>query len=628
MGRPEGGLSTAVAVSFGVLGAVEAQVDGRSVGLGGAKQRGLLAALVWRAGRTVSASQLIEDLWGIDSPPTARTMVQGLVSRLRTELVEAGGDPAVIETRPQGYCLTASADAIDLRRAEAAAAAGRAVMGTDGAAASAQLTAALAIWRGEPLLDIEMLPLFRAMRPGLDELRRAILADRIEADLAAGQHRKVIGELRALVADEPLNEQPRGQLMRALYGAGRQVEALEQFRDLRCRLHDELGLEPGQDLRRIEQAILSHDTTIAVAQVSTARSAAVQSHAAPDGPDAPGPRGERPADPNPLSRHVRHIAAGVVVVGLVGAAAGVGLWALDRSPASSPADSSRGVAVASNSVAVVDASSLRVVADVPVGAEPGPIAVTHGDLWVGNVGDNTLTEVAVPTFRPVQTLGLPRGPVATTAATGHVWIDGGFSGTLSRVNLAGDELVGPFSPAAGETGLLAIAADGDDLWVGLPDSSLLRMDADNLQVRSVGKVPGRVKVVAALGSQVWTIQFGNHQLDQIDATTGRVRRSVEIGGQPQAIAIGDGSVWVATAAPDRLWRVSLAGHIESSVHLAAAPTAVVASGSGIWVAEGAEGRLVRLGAGNATVPVTVGIGRSIGGLALDGDRVLVTVDPR
>jgi YVTN family beta-propeller protein len=627
MGMPGGNRSTRLEVSFGVLGAVEAHVDGGPVALGGSKQRGLLAALVWRVGTTVSTSQLIDDLWGIDSPPTARTMVQVLVSRLRTELAGAGGNPALIETRPQGYCLEVPADSVDLRRAEAAATAGRAVMAADPAAASAQLATALAMWRGEPLLDIEILPLFRSMRPGLDELRRAILADRIEADLAAGQHRKVIGELRQLVADEPLNEQSRGQLMRALYGAGRQVEALEQFRDFRCRLHDELGLEPGQDLRRIEQAILNHDASIAVAEVSVMAPTTDADPTEPHRPTTRATGSERPVDPQVPVHRVGRVAAGIAAVVVVVAGIGVGIWGVGHSKASPSAGSARGVAVTSNSVAVLDAPTYRVIADIPVGAQPGPIAATHGDLWIGNVGDDTVTEVAVPSFRPVETLGLPQGPVAATAATGHVWIDGGFSGTLSRVNLAGDQLVGPFAPASGETGLLAIAASGDDLWVGLPDSSLLRMDSDSLQVRSVGHVAGRVKVVAALGTQVWTIQFGNDDLDQVDATTAKIRRSVEVGGQPQALAIGDGSVWVATDAPNRLWRVSLASaRVQSSVRLSGVPTAVVAGQSGVWVAEGDDGRLVRLGVNGSTVPVTVGIGRSIGGLALYGDRVFITVD--
>src|SRR5262245_25602989 len=206
-----------------VLGPVEVSVDGCSVALGAAKVRALLAMLALRANRTVSADQLMEGLWGEHPPATAPKMVQQHVSQLRRVLADANGSVAEIRTHGRGYELAIAPEDVDAWRFERLVA--------DGAAREA-----LDLWRGPALADVADEPFADAEIRRLDELRLTALEQAIEADLAAGRHREVVGELEALVAEHPLSERLHGQLMLALYRSGRQAEALAAYRRARSAL--------------------------------------------------------------------------------------------------------------------------------------------------------------------------------------------------------------------------------------------------------------------------------------------------------------------------------------------------------------------------------------------------------
>jgi DNA-binding SARP family transcriptional activator len=255
------------ALDFRILGPLEVHGPAGPLPLGGAKQRALLAALLLRANRVVSSDRLIEELWGDRPPATAAKALQVRISELRKLLEpERGrGEPnRLLLTRPPGYLLRVDTEHLDLARFERLRADAREAR--DPAMARAKLEEALSLWRGEPLADLAYEPIAQAEIARLDESRLAALEDRIDADLALGRHAEVVGELEALIADQPLRERLRRQLMLALYRSGRQAEALEAYRQARSALVEELGIEPARELQEMERAILVQDSRLDLTQ--------------------------------------------------------------------------------------------------------------------------------------------------------------------------------------------------------------------------------------------------------------------------------------------------------------------------------------------------------------------------
>ena len=244
------------------LGPFEVRVDDEAVDAGGMRQRGLLAILALNRNEVVSTDQLIDQLWGGEPPSTALHTVQVFVSRLRRAL-GAGADRLV--TRGRGYALEIDADEIDAGRCERLYTSARAAIAIgDHSRAESLLRDALALWRGFPLADFTYEPFAQAAIARLEELKLSCREELIEAELALGRHQQLIPELEAFVREQPLRERARGQLMLALYRCGRQAEALEDFREARQKLIDELGVEPGVALRELHEAILRQDASLDV----------------------------------------------------------------------------------------------------------------------------------------------------------------------------------------------------------------------------------------------------------------------------------------------------------------------------------------------------------------------------
>jgi predicted ATPase/DNA-binding SARP family transcriptional activator len=244
---------------FSLLGPLAVSCNGEPIPLGGQKRRALLAVLLLEANQVVSRDRLIDALWGEDPPETARNTIQVYVSQLRKLLP----DGASLETAPPGYRLVVELDTVDLFEFVRLCGDGRTALGTgDAAGAADALRAALALWRGPALADLAWEPFAHAEIGRLEELRLAALEDRIDADLALGRHGQLVGELERLAAEHPLRERVRGQLMLALYRAGRQADALAVYQRARKTLVDELGIEPGESLRKLERAILAHDPSL------------------------------------------------------------------------------------------------------------------------------------------------------------------------------------------------------------------------------------------------------------------------------------------------------------------------------------------------------------------------------
>lgn len=245
---------------IGLLGELEVHDDdGRAVVIAGAKLRALLAVLALHAGRPVPTDQLVDALWGDDPPPAVRNGLQGLTSKLRRAL----GSAEAVMMRGGGYALEVAPDAIDVHRYERLVAEARAAA-SDGDVATAltHLSEAESLWRGEPLSDFTYEEFASLTIGRLSELRLSAVEERLELELAAGRHLAAIGELEVLVRSHPLRERPRALLMLALYRAGRQADALQVFQEARRQLADELGLDPGPELRQLESAILAQDPSI------------------------------------------------------------------------------------------------------------------------------------------------------------------------------------------------------------------------------------------------------------------------------------------------------------------------------------------------------------------------------
>ncbi len=248
-------------MEFRILGPVEAVEGGHAVPLGGSKQRALLTLLLLHANETISTHRLIDELWGERPPATAAKTVQVHVSRLRKAL----DDPSLLLTREHGYTLAIDPEALDANRFERLVGEGsRELAAGRPDDALPALTSALSLWRGAPLSDLAHEPFAQAEIGRLEELRLAALEQLTEAKLALGRHAEVVGRLETLIAEHPYRERLRAQLMLALYRSDRQADALRAYQDARRTLVEELGIEPGQRLRDLEQAILAQDEALAL----------------------------------------------------------------------------------------------------------------------------------------------------------------------------------------------------------------------------------------------------------------------------------------------------------------------------------------------------------------------------
>jgi DNA-binding SARP family transcriptional activator len=242
-------------MEFRILGPVEVVGDdGAPVALPAAKVRALLALLLVHRNARAGADELVDELWDDDPPATATKTLQVYVSQLRKAL---GRDR--LETVGGGYVLRVDDEELDASRFELLV-------------AQREWTGALALWRGPALADVRAESrACAAAADRLDEARLAAVEERVETDLDQGEHARLVGELEQLAAQHPWRERLHALLMLALYRSGRQAEALEAYRRLRERLAGELGLEPGRELRELEQAILRHDPSLRRAVPAAAR---------------------------------------------------------------------------------------------------------------------------------------------------------------------------------------------------------------------------------------------------------------------------------------------------------------------------------------------------------------------
>jgi DNA-binding SARP family transcriptional activator/streptogramin lyase len=568
-------------LSFHLLGRLEAYSDGVKVDLGPRKQRAVLALLLLNANRVVSMERLIDDLWGDFPPTTARAALQVYVAGLRKAL---GTDGATLRTRAPGYVLEVEEGSLDLDRFVQLCA--DAHESPDSERRAALLHEALELWRDEPLPELRAEPFSSAAVAQLEQLRLRALEERIDADLALGRDAELVTELEALVAEHPYREGLRAQLMLTLYRSGRQAGALDVYQSGRRALQDDLGLEPGKELRDLEAAILRQDEAL-----SFARSV----------PAEPEPEPEQPPSAGRLSRRAVIAAC---IAGFAAVALGRGLAAL-RSGSGSAAQIEPG------SVGVIDPVTRGVVADVPVGFASPLIAAGEGSVWVVDPIGSTLTRIDPETNAVVTPQrGIPANgiPVSLAVGEGSVWIAlnegrvlsvlevGPELGDLRRRIPLDTRVVGAFS-LVGASVELAVGAGA--VWaLERARGQLTRIDPDTGRRRPLADGLGASSSIAVDGDAVWL--GGPEGVRKLDARTGLELGSALVGRVPEStrssIAVGREAVWFVGESSARLWSIDPRSvSTVGSEPIVASPSAVAVDADGaVWVASGAAASLSRL----------------------------------
>ena len=452
-----------------LLGLVEASDDGRALPLGGPKPRGLLAMLALHANSPVSADRLIEGLWGDRPPATAPKLVQVLVSQLRKQL--AGADAEIV-TRGRGYELRVDPDAVDALRFERLVTSGE---------NGSHVREALALWRGPPLDDLADEPFAAPEIRRLEDLWLRAREAAIDAELADGRHAAVLGELDDLVRVYPLRERLHGQRMLALYRCGRQAEALEAFRHARRVLLDEVGVEPGPELRGLNDAMLRQDPDL----------------------DRPAAR-SLPGRARRRSRWLL-VAAGVAIAGAVVLAVlqSSGSGGLDR--------------VSEGATGVIDAGDGHIVAQYMVGRAPHALAAGGGSVWIANGRDGTVSRVERG-HGQVTTIDVGGEPTAVAFGGGSLWVADGQNRVVDQVDSATNRVVGRVSAGNGSRG---VAVAGGAVWLASPvDGQVERIDLRRGgRIRRI-EVPGGPAAIAAGSGAVWVAAEEVGVVTKLDPVSG------------------------------------------------------------------------------------------------------------
>jgi YVTN family beta-propeller protein len=620
-------------VDFRILGPLEVYDDNRRLSLGGRQQRALLALLLLHANETVPVDEIIDELWHSKPPPSATKSVHALVSRLRRTLEgSAGGAGAetgengVVLTRSHGYVLRVAPGELDLHRFQSLLEEGRRALAADRPAEAANtIREALSLWRGAPLAEFAYDSFAEVEIDRLEELRLTALEERIEADLALGRHHELVSELEALAAENPLRERLHAQLMLALYRSGRQAEALHAYQRTRRTLVDEIGIDPGQALQRLEKAILAQDAALEIVHAQTAPARVVVLPA----PEVAGVGDDHPALRPAIRRRLTSRLPLVAALGVLVAAVAAGAVYLEAHGGST-------ATVQTNSIGIIDPASNKVVGEVPVGARPGPVVAAAGGIWVANLEDRNVTRLDPTTRRLVRTISTEDAPIALTASDHFVWavsasftlpyativrkIDPRVNDVVETTRLEGSSY--PGTPGGG-----ASADRRGDLWVVTCCLGLVsRIERETSKVVSRistgGISPGSVAVGAGA---TWVADTVYGEVARI-APTDVVVAAVPVGRTPSAIAVGAGGVWVAVSGENVVRRIDpVTDVVMATIPVGRSPGAVAVGADAVWVANSGDGTVSRLDPETNRVAATIRVGGSPQGIALAAGRVWVAV---
>ncbi|OLE35827.1 MAG: hypothetical protein AUG48_09575 [Actinobacteria bacterium 13_1_20CM_3_68_9] len=592
-------------MDFRILGHLEVSNEGQPVRLAGSKQRALLAMLLLHANEPVSVDTLAEELWTDDPHDSAAKNIQVQISRLRRALDGhqrpngSSGAASTIVTRPHSYLIRVEPEQLDVDRFQRLVAEGtEALSGDAPLGAEAKLLEALELWRGPPLADFSFDSFAQAAIARIEELHLAAIELLFAAQLELGHHADLVGPLRMLVADHPYRERLLQQLMLALYRSGRQADALAAYQDSRRALVDELGIEPGADLRQLEAKILRQDPSLDL----------------PTAPVAVPPRGGigRP---------------GLVVLAAAVALAGIAtltLLVLIRGGGHTVA--------AGNSVALLDAKTGDLIGDIAVGARPGAVASGAGSIWVANLGDGSISRIDLRTRRVLRTLSAGSDLSGLAAGGDRVWTLGlGPSPTARSIdplfNRPGQAVrVGGLSPVAEQiSGPVAVGAGS--VWASNGNSAIARIDATTGAVKAMINVGNEPSGIAVGYGAVWVADDVDATVSRIDPDTNGVTATIPVGPGASGIAVGDGAVWVTQTLDDSVGRIDPSTNaVTTTIPVGHAPTGVAAGGGSVWVANSQSGTISRIDAAKRTLLSTTSIGQSPNSVNIAGGLVWVSVE--
>jgi len=570
-------------LEFRILGPLEVWADGLRVPIGGPRQRALLAILLLSANRVVSRDRLVEELLSGKPGESRERSLKVQVSRLRKALGSASGERLL--ARAPGYVLSVEPGELDLERFEQSLAEGRqALEEGDAERAAALLGGGLSLWRGRPLADLEFEPFARVEVERLEELRLAAMEERIEAELALALHAALVPELEGLVEEHPMRERLRGQLMLALYRAGRQAEALEAYRTGRALLSEELALEPGPQLRELEQAILRHDGSLAVME-----------HQREGPPPVNG--GTVITAPMPRARWRFSAAAGAALA--VAAAVVAVVTYADRTARP------RVVVPRGNAIALLGQRG-DIQATVPLASAPAAAVAGYGSIWVSEVNADRVVRIDPGRRTVVQTIRVGRGPDAIAVGAGDVWVANSLDGTISRIDPGTDGVVQTIRVGSDPSG---IAATHGRVWVASHgDGSLDALDTVTGHLRrsfAAGEGPSDV---ATAGGSVWVADDVAGTVARVDPSTGVINDLVHVGDAPTTLVASPADLWVLDRLDSTISHINPAtDSVVSTTPLRGDPEAVVPTAGGAWVADGSDGRLLRLNGQTGAVVQTIAL---------------------
>ena len=595
-----------------LLGAVEAYADGVALPLGGPRQRAVLADLALHAGQLVAAGRLIDDLWGGRPPISARHTLETYVSRLRHVLNASGG---LLVTRPGGYLLDVAPGCVDACQFRDLVARGSGARDHgDVPAAVTLLGSAVKLWRGPALADVQDAPFAVLAGQQLEEERLTASEKLVEARLALGQHRELVPELEALIADSPYREGFHAQLMLALYRSGRQAEALAAFGRARDLLAGELGIEPGRKLRRLHRAVLLQAPELEP-DGGTARSAPRPVAAPVSGPSdqrLPAP-GSLPArQPFPLGRRrAWRWAAAAVALGLAAAIGVPVLLPTGQAPGGMLTDEIGEVTAAGgigHSLALPD--------------PPGAAVAADGSVWVTSPEGNVVYRIDPGTTTIVQTIPVGSGPSAITAVGPDIWVANTLAGTVSRINPASDEVVQTISVGTEPTGL---ASGGGSVWVAdAAASTLSALNPLSGQLTSTVALPSPPFGVAFGAGSVWVTSPQGNSVTRVDPRSGQPGQQIPVGAGPTAITFGFGSVWIANGLDSTVSRVDPGTDaVTATIPAGDGPDALAIAGNSVWAADRLASALTRISARNGSPAPMIPVGAGPVALAADGGGVWV-----
>jgi DNA-binding SARP family transcriptional activator/ABC-type branched-subunit amino acid transport system substrate-binding protein/DNA-binding beta-propeller fold protein YncE len=602
-------------LDFRLLGPLEVWAGEDRLALGGRKQRALLAILLLHADEVVSVDRLIDLIWGESPPGTAATALHGHVSQLRKLLEpgrEPGAPPEVLVTLDPGYVLRIQPEQLDLERFSGLVASARAAQ-ADGrpAEASETLASALALWRGPPLSDLENEPFAQAELPRLVELQLAAIEERFDAELALGREHELISEIEGHISRHPMRERPRGQLMLALYRAGRQAEALRAYQSARRMLVEDVGIEPGSELRRLERAILEQDPALDLATRPPA--------------SAPAPSSNPP-------RRDRHRVAGAGAAALLVAAVLLAV-ALGRGSH----DPSAAAVVRANSVVAIDLETGRLTDVVALGGTPTSVSVADRAVWALDADRQVVSRID-PRTHAVRTFGTGSVPTDLAAGAGALWVANGkrsgaqFVGPLATTVSAIDRDSGairstvklPRAPGATSNANAShIAVTPGAVWVVNPDFSVSNIDPRNGEIASTDRTVDAV-AVAAGEDAVWALEERD-SLVRLDGGAGSRRVRLATNGL-SGLAVGEGAVWATSPYDGILWRVDPTPRlVERTIAVGVGASAVTVGGGAVWVDNALRGTVSQVDPASNRVERTIDLGGTPRSAAVGAGRLWVTV---